>query len=107
MNSCQATWEDEENNRHVELVVNYRLDATRVEINDVTPTRVTFLCPTSGNPVRSIGVWTGGGRRMLARQVDASGHLNALKAEIAAGRVVEIKHPAPKAAIKLAPVLQA
>ena len=50
MKSCQATWEDEENNRHVELVVNYQLDATRVEINDVTPTRVTFLCPTSGKP---------------------------------------------------------
>ena len=49
MNSCQATWEDEENNRRVELVVNYRLDAKRVEINDVTPTRVNFLCPTSGN----------------------------------------------------------
>ena len=58
MKSCQATWEDEENNRRVELVVNYRLDATRVEINDVTPTRVTFLCPTSGKPTRSIGVWT-------------------------------------------------
>jgi hypothetical protein len=48
MNSCQATWEDAENNRHVELVVNYRLDAKRVDINDVTPTRVNFLCPTSG-----------------------------------------------------------
>ena len=69
MNSCQATWEDEENNRRVELVVNYRLDATRVEINDVTPTRVTFLCPTSGKPTRSIGVWTNGGRRVLGRQV--------------------------------------
>ena len=56
MNSCQATWEDAENNRQVELVVNYRLDATRVEIGDVTPTRVNFLCPTSGKPTRSIGV---------------------------------------------------
>ena len=50
MKSCQATWEDAENNRHVELVVNHRLDATRVEINDVTPTRVTFLCPTIRKP---------------------------------------------------------
>ena len=29
MKNCQATWEDAENNRQVELVVNYRLDATR------------------------------------------------------------------------------
>jgi hypothetical protein len=107
MNSCQATWEDEENNRQVELVVNYRLDATRVEINNVTPTRVTFLCPTSGSPVRSIGVWTSGGRRVLARQVNASGRLHSLKEDIATGRAVEIAHSTPKAAAKLAPVLKA
>jgi hypothetical protein len=107
MNSCQATWEDEENNRRVELVVNYRLDATRVEINDVTPTRVSFVCPTSGNVTRSIGVWTNGGRRVLGRQLKASGRINSLKEEIASGRVVEIKHAMPKAAGTLAPVLQA
>jgi hypothetical protein len=107
MNSCQATWEDAENNRRVELVVNYRLDATRVEINDVTPTRVTFLCPTSGNPTRSIGVWTNGGRRVLSRQIKDSGRLNSLKQEIAEGRVVEIKHTTPKAAGKQTPVLTA
>ena len=44
MKSYQATWEDAEASRQVELVVNYRLDAKRVDINDVTPTRVTFLC---------------------------------------------------------------
>src|SRR6185369_6870636 len=60
MNSVQASWEDEENNRSVELVVNYRLDAKRVEINEVTPTRVNFLCPTTGKTTRSIGVWTEG-----------------------------------------------
>jgi hypothetical protein len=107
MKSCQATWEDAENNRRVELVVNYRLDATRVEINDVTPTRVTFLCPTSGNPTRSIGVWTNGGRRVLNRQMKASGRLSTLPQEIASGQVVEIKHPALKASAYAAPVLQA
>src|SRR6187402_2713960 len=96
MNNCQATWEDAENNRRVELVVNYQLDATRVQINDVTPTRVTFLCPTSGNETRTIGVWTNGGRRVLSRQVKQSGRLEALKSEIAAGQVVEIKHTLPK-----------
>jgi hypothetical protein len=107
MNNCQATWEDAENNRRVELVVNYRLDATRVEINNVTPTRVTFLCPTSGKPTRSIGVWTNGGRRVLSRQLKASGRLNSIKEEIASGSVVEIKHATPKYAAKSAPVLQA
>jgi hypothetical protein len=107
MNSCQATWEDEENNRRVELVVNYRLDATRVDIKDVTPTRVNFLCPTSGTTVRSIGVWTNGGRRVLSRQLKASGRLATLPQEIAGGKLVEIKHPAPKAPGKATPVLQA
>jgi hypothetical protein len=107
MNSCQATWEDEENNRRVELVVNYRLDATRIEINDVTPTRVNFVCPTSGNVTRSIGVWTNGARRVLGRQLKASGRINSLKEEIASGRAVEIKHATPKAAAKQTPVLTA
>jgi hypothetical protein len=107
MKSCQATWEDAENSRQVELVVNYRLDATRVEIGDVTPTRVTFLCPTSGKPTRSIGVWTNGGRRVLNRQLKASGRLTTLPQEIASGSLVEVKHAAPKYAAKATPVLQA
>ena len=107
MKNCHATWEDEENNRQVELVVNYRLDATRVEINDVTPTRVNFLCPTSGNTTRSIGVWTDGGRRVLSRALESSGRLTTLPQEIADGKLVEIKHPTPKTAGKVTPVLQA
>src|SRR5829696_1241126 len=107
MKNCHATWEDEENNRQVELVVNYRLDATRVEINDVTPTRVNFLCPTSGSTTRSIGVWTNGARRVLSRAIEASGRLTTLPQEIANGKLVEIKHPTPKSAGKVMPVLQA
>ena len=107
MKNCQATWEDAENNRQVELVVNYRLDATRVEINDVTPTRVNFLCPTSGNTTRSIGVWTDGGRRVLSRALESSGRLTKLPQEIAEGKLVEIKHATPKTAGKVTPVLQA
>ena len=107
MKSCQATWEDEENNRQVELVVNYRLDSKRVEIEGVTPTRVNFLCPTTGNTTRSIGVWTNGGRRVLGRQLKASGRLATLPQEIASGQLVEIKHPTPKTVGKNTPVLQA
>ena len=107
MNSCQATWEDAENNRHVELVVTYQLDATRVQINDVTPTRVNFLCPTSGKTTRSIGVHTNGGRRVLSRAIKASGRLTSLPQEIADGKLVEIKHSMPKITTKATPVLQA
>ena len=107
MTSYQATWEDEENNRHVELVVNYRLDAAQVAIHDVTPTRVTFLCPESGSPLRSVRVHTGGGQQLLARQVAAAGRLATLPQEIAEGRLVEIKHELPKRAGEVMPVLQA
>jgi hypothetical protein len=107
MKSCQATWEDEDNNRSVELVVNYRLDAKRVEVEGVTPTRVNFLCPSSGKTLRSIGVWTNGGRRVLGRQLENSGRLATLPQEIASGELVEIKHPTQKAAGTLTPVLQA
>ncbi|MCI0331776.1 MAG: hypothetical protein L0228_00955 [Planctomycetes bacterium] len=107
MKSFQATWEDEENNRHVELVVNHRLDAKRVEISDVTPTRVTFLCPTTKVPLRSIGVWTDGGRRVLARQIEAAGRLATLPQEIAADKLVEIEHTVPKTAEQPTRVLQA
>jgi hypothetical protein len=89
------------------LVVNHRLDATRVEISDVTHTRVTFLCPNTGSPLRSIGVWTEGGRRVLARQLQAVGRLATLPQEIAAGELVEIKHTAPKNAEQPTRVLQA
>jgi hypothetical protein len=107
MKTCQATWEDEENNRRVELVVNYRLDATHVEIKEVTPTRVTFLCPTSGKTLRSIGVWTDGGRRVLSRQIAESGWLKTLPQEIATGGLIEVKHSAPQRAAQLPRVLQA
>ena len=107
MKSYQATWEDAEASRHVELVVNYRLDQARVEISDVTPTRVSFLCSKSGKVKRSISVWTEGGRRLLARQAAAAGRLKTLAQEIAEGRLVEIHHAMPKSASAATPVLQA
>jgi hypothetical protein len=107
MKSYQARWEDAEASRQVELVVNYQLDQARVELGDVTPTRVTFLCSKSGKVKRSIGVWTEGGRQLLARQVAAAGRLKTLAQEIAEGQLVEIKHAMPKSASVAMPVLQA
>jgi hypothetical protein len=88
-------------------MVNHRLDAKRVEISDVTPTRVTFLCPSSKNPLRSIGVWTEGGRRLLAKQIEAAGRLATLPQEIAAEKLVEIKHSVPQKIEQTTRVLQA
>ena len=90
MKSYQATWEDAEASRQVELVVNYRLDAKRVDINDVTPTRVTFLCQKTQKPLRTIRVWTEGGRKLLARQAAAAGRLATLRAR-------DRRRPAPRA----------
>jgi hypothetical protein len=105
--SYQANWEDEENSRQVELVVNYRLDQTRVDISDVTPTRVNFLCSKTKKQRRSIGVHTEAGRKLLARQIEAAGRLATLPREIAAGRLVEIKHPQPSSRNDGPRVLQA
>jgi hypothetical protein len=103
----QANWEDAENNRQVELVVNYRLDQTRVEISDVTPTRVNYLCSNSGKQLRSIGVHTATGRKVLARQVAAAGRLATLPQEIADGQLVEIQHASPRVRADFERVLQA
>jgi len=65
---CTANWEDEENNRIVELSVEYQLADDRLEIERVTPTAVAFLDPQNGQPVRKIKVWTETGRRMLLSQ---------------------------------------
>jgi hypothetical protein len=67
VSTTQIVWEDEENNRHVALTVEYDLSDAKVCVTGVTPTRVTFLCPSSQSPLRSIGVFTAKGREILAR----------------------------------------
>jgi hypothetical protein len=107
MKNFQATWEDAEASRQVELVVNYQLDAKHVDINDITPTRVTFLCPQSQQPLRSVRVWTEGGRKLLARQAAAAGRLATVAQEIAEGQLVELKHAVVAKTVEATPVMQA
>ncbi len=107
MKSYQATWEDAEASRHVELVVNYRLDAKRVDISDVTPTRVTIFCPKSKQPQRSVRVWTEGGQKLLARKAAAAGRLTTLAQEIADGQLHELKHAIDTMNVEATPVMQA
>lgn len=85
MNSYQSVWEDDETNRKVELLVNYSHNESGVAINEITPTKVTFHCPTTKEVVRSIRVWTKAGRAMLANQFHATGQIESLEQEIANG----------------------
>lgn len=85
MNSYQSVWEDDETNRKVELLVNYSQNESGITINEITPIKVTFHCPTTKEVLRTIGVWTKTGRAMLANQFHAAGRIQSLEQEIASG----------------------
>lgn len=65
---CSVNWEDEDNNRIVELAVEYRLDAGQLDVETVTPAAVVFVDAHTAQPTRKIKVWTAAGRRMLLKQ---------------------------------------
>jgi hypothetical protein len=65
MGTCIATWEDEENNRHIQFSVDYKAENGSVEIDTITPIKVSFICPQSNTCLRTIGVYTHAGRQML------------------------------------------
>ena len=77
-----TSWEDEENNRHVQFSVEYAIENGMVNLDSVTPQKVSFICPTSNTRLGSVGVWTEKGRSMLAGQFHASGKVETLKNEI-------------------------
>jgi hypothetical protein len=82
MHTIETHWEDEENNRKVAFAVQYKRTNDAVEIHSLTPREVTFLCPHSNAPLRSIGVWTEKGRELLADQFRASAQMAELEKEI-------------------------
>lgn len=82
MQSIETSWEDGENNRQVAFSVEYTRKDDAIEIQQVTPKQVTFLCPQSNSPIRTIGVWTDKGRQMLASQLLNSGHWAKIEQEI-------------------------
>ena len=82
MNQVIAQWEDEENNRQVQFSIKYSFENGVVEIENVTPTKVSFICTETNTIVRSMGVHTERGREMLTEQIKAAGQLDRLKAEI-------------------------
>ena len=88
MNTIQSHWHDAENNRRVAYSVAFARNEQGVAIQEVTPTEVTFLCPASKSPLRTVGVWTEKGREMLAHQLRTSGHLTELERQIEVGLAV-------------------
>jgi hypothetical protein len=82
MHTIETHWEDEENNRKVAFAVQFKRTTDAVEIQSITPKQVTFLCPQSNAPLRSIGVWTETGRELLARQFRASNQIAQVEQEI-------------------------
>ena len=82
MQTVQANWEDEENNRQVEFSVAYTRQEDNVEIRGLTPSKVTFFCPETKNPVRTIGVWTEKGRELLKGQLHRSGHFETIEEQV-------------------------
>ena len=88
MNTVNANWEDEENNRQVAFSVAYTQRENAVEIQSMTPRQVTFFCPETKNPVRIIGVWTDKGRELLEGQLHRSGHLSQIQEQIDASLAV-------------------
>jgi len=88
MQKMEANWEDEENNRQVAVAVEFTVNQNTVEIQSLTPKQVTFLCPESNSPLRSIGVRTEKGRELLAKQLHAAGYLPQLEEEIEASLAV-------------------
>ena len=81
MQTTNVNWEDEENNRIVSLAVDFTA-GEQVDLHRLTPTKVTFLCPESGVPLRSIGVHSNTGRRILSRAFQGAGQLPELKVRL-------------------------
>lgn len=78
-----AQWNDETNFRQVQFSVDYTIENSNLSINSLTPVKVSFLDKNNQTVVKSIGVHTATGRRMLTEQVKASGKVQEISNEIA------------------------
>lgn len=78
-----ANWNDEENFRQVEFEVQYSIENANLSIDSLTPVKVSFLDKTNQTVVKTIGVHTATGRKMLTEQMKSSGKLAEISSEIA------------------------
>ncbi|WP_442485372.1 hypothetical protein [Aeoliella sp. SH292] len=93
MGTFHAAWEDEDNNRRVDLVVAYQVSKGQVEIDAVTPHRVHFACPESGATLRSIGVHTETGKQLLLERALAAGAIDRIRHHLSELDVHDLPHP--------------
>src|SRR5688572_11603907 len=82
MSAYRIVWEDEAKAREIELFVDYTLEAGVVQVDAIRPAKVTFYDPQTKQAIRSIGVHTVTGRRMLTEQYLASRDGISLEEEI-------------------------
>ena len=67
MHTYRIVWEDEPKAREVEILVHYRLDAGLVQVDAISPTKVTLFADHTPQPTRVLPVHTAAGRRLLAQ----------------------------------------
>ena len=67
MHTYRIVWEDEPKAREVEILVHYRLDAGLVQVDTISPTKVTLFADHTPQPTRVLPVHTATGRRLLAQ----------------------------------------
>lgn len=94
MGTFQAAWEDEENNRRVDLVVDYQVATGQVEIKTVTPSRVHFVDPATGETTRSVGVHTETGKQLLLDRAMAAGAIDRVRHHLSEVDVHDVVHTA-------------
>ena len=68
MKTTLCTWEDETSNRQIQFSVDYLIENGAVSIRNVTPNKVSFVCPDTNTVRRSVGVHTAAARQMLSGQ---------------------------------------
>jgi hypothetical protein len=93
MHTYCFTWNDAEKNRQVEMSVAYSLAEGAVRIDQITPTKVSFVCAQRGEVKRTIGIHTATGRRLLVEAYYDSAIRTHLKHAILAGSIVDDEDP--------------
>ena len=81
MNQCTVNWEDEENNRIIQLLVDYTVGSQSIAINTVTPEAIVFV-DNDMQPTRRLQVYTEAGRNLLRRVYDQAVGLDSLVAQV-------------------------
>jgi hypothetical protein len=82
MSAYRIVWEDEAKAREIELFVDYSLVSGEVQVDAIRPEKVTFYNVDTKQSIRSIGVHTKTGRRLLTEQYLATRDGISLEEEI-------------------------